>query len=425
MSILTIVLAGGQGKSLSALTAGRGKPELPFGAKYRLIDFVLSNIAHSGLDQVAILAQRQTPSMAEHIGDGKPWGFETGLLQTWLPSLERTGHEHYIGTADAVYQNQRYIAELGCELVLIVSGDHIYCQDYGNLIRFHREKGASLTIATMPVPAGEVQRFGILNVDDNKKITWFIEKPGAAQSHQASKGIYVFETKFLLAYLEEDARTPDSTHDFGRDVIARMVETGNVYAYPFTTYWADMGTVDLYWKTNLALLGDEPVLALHDPAWPVLTRTVQKPPTTIRPAGHVMNSLVSEGCVIDGEVMHSVLSPGVRVERGAVVRDAVILHDTVIRAGAMVCGCILDKEVCIDANAHIGAGGDLTPNSQEPEVLRNGITVIGKGAHIPQGLVVGRNCRIDPHVSAKDFEAMGFTPHAHIPSGTTITRDEK
>jgi glucose-1-phosphate adenylyltransferase len=424
MSVLTIILAGGRGTLLSALTVRRAKPALPFGGKYRLIDFALSNIANSSLERVALLAQYQHQTLLEHVGHGEPWGLKPEYFQTWLPSLERTGHAEYAGTADAVYQNQHYLAELGCELILVVAGDQIYAQDYGDLIRYHQEKGAALTIATTPVHAEDVQRFGILNVDESQKITWFIEKPGSSQTHQASKGIYVFNTEFLLEYLEEDAHNPDSAHDFGLNIIPRMVETRQAYAYPFTSYWADIGTLDSYWKTNLALLGDEPVFQLHNPSWPIHTRAVQKSPTSVRPAGRVMNSLISEGCIIEGEVMHSVLSPGVCIERGAVVRDSVIMNDTIIRSGAIICGCVIDEEVCIGADAHLGAGGDLTPNQNEPEMLKNGITVIGKGAHIPAGLVVGRNCRIDPDVGPKDFETLGFAAQAYLASGKTVRKAE-
>jgi glucose-1-phosphate adenylyltransferase len=424
MSVLTIILAGGVGKMLSVLTAQRSKPALPFGGKYRIIDFALSNVVNSGLDRIAILAQFKHESLAEHLGQGEPWGLSPDRLQFWLPSLERTGHEAYVGTADAVYQNQRYIAETGCDTVLILAGDHIYYQNFADMLRFHQEKGAALTIATMPVPASDMGRFGILNVDETQQITWFIEKPGSAPNNQASKGIYIFNTDFLLRYLEEDAHNPESWHDFGSNVIPLIVETGRAYAYPFSEYWADIGTIDTYWKTNLALLGDEPGIQLNNPSWPILTRLPQKPPTTVRPTGHVMNSLISEGCMIEGEVMHSILSPGVTIERGALVRDSVILNDTIIRAGAVVSGCVVDKQVEIGAQVHLGAGGDLTPNHEEPKLLANGITAVGKGAHIPAGLVVGRNCRIDPFVTADDFQGMGLSHGSDIPSGTTVHKQK-
>jgi len=420
MNVLAIILGGGRGGGLSVLTACRSKPAVPFGGKYRIIDFALSNLAHSGLEHVAVLAQYKSESLLSYLGTGESWGLKPGSLEFWLPSLERTGRERYVGTADAVYQNQRFILESGCEMVLILAGDHISYQNYTELIQFHQEKGAELTIATMPVPVEDVRRFGIMSVDENQKITWFVEKPGSAPNHYASKGIYVFNTEFLCKCLEEDAHHADSNHDFGRNIIPQVIEGGRAYAYPYTEYWADINTVETYWKTNLALLGDEPLIQFNHPGWPILTLEPRRPPITIRPTGRVMNSMVCEGCVIEGEVTHSVLSPGVCIERGAVVRDSIILHDTIIRAGSVVSGCVIDKAVDIGAEVHLGAGGDLTPNLEEPELLRNGVTIVGKGAHIPAGLVIGRNCRLEPFIGPEHFKELIYRTGKHIPSGRSV-----
>jgi glucose-1-phosphate adenylyltransferase len=420
MDVFTIVLAGGMGKGLSELASVRAKPVVPVGGKYRLIDFVLSNAANSGLERAALLAQYRPESLTAHVGDGAPWGFAPGACQIWLPSVERTGREAYLGTADAVYQNRRFIAEQGCQWTLIISGDHLYVHDYRDLIRFHQQHGAALTIAAQPVPETEAQRFGMIQAGERHQVTSFVEKPASAPAGLASLGIYVFNTTFLLERLEEDARLKGSKHDFGRDILPRIVEEGQACAYPMATYWADVGTLETYWRTNLALLGDEPILDLADPGWPVMTRLTQKAPLSVRPAGWVSDSLVSEGCLIAGEVVHSVLSPGVRVERGAVVRDSVILEGTVVRAGAVVSACVVDEAVEVGEQARLGAGEALTPNESEPELLKGGLTLVGKGARIPAGARIGRNCLVGIGVGPEDFE--GMAGGVNVPGGRTVTK---
>ena len=425
MSTLTLILGGGRGVQLSVLAAARTKPALPFGGKYRLIDFTMSNIVHSGLDRVALLTQSNPQILLDHLGDGEPWGLKPGHFEVWQPSLERTGREQYVGTADAVYQNAPYIRAQNCQWVLILSGDHITCENFEELLYFHQMKGAALTISTIPAPLEDMQRFGILHVDENQQVRRFVEKPTAAPdplqgfSLQASQGIYVFNTDFLLKRLEEDARDSDSRHDFGRDILPPLAGSGQVYARLSTQYWADIGTIESYWKANLALLGEQPVIDLYDPEWPILTRESRYAPTTIRMNGRVANSLVSDGCVIEGEVTHSVLSPGVRVERGAAVRNSVILNDAIVRAGAVITDCVVDREVEIGEGARIGGGEEMTPNQDEPALLNSGLTVIGKGAHIPNGMLIGRNCRIDLAVSAEDFQGM------EVASGGSVRKGAK
>ena len=421
MNVFTVILAGGRGSGLSVLTAGRAKPAVPVGGKYRLIDFALSNVANSGLDRVALLAQFLPQSLAAHVGAGEPWGFAPGACETWLPSLERTGCAAYSGTADAVYQNRRFIEEQGCELTLVLSGDHLYRQDYRDLVRFHQENGAALTVVTRPVPASAGRRFGMLAADERHKITHFEEKPAETTLEQASMGIYLFNTAFLLERLEEDARSGESTHDFGRDLIPAIVAGGQAWAYPLAGGWAEIGSVEDYWQANLDFLGDHPVLDLLDPRWPVATRLAYPPmPAAIRLGGQVSDSLVSDGCFIAGEVTHSVLSPGVRVERGALVRDAVILSGAVIRAGAVVNRCVVDEAVEVGENAFLGAGGDLTPNEGEPELLKSGLTLVGKGARIPAGMAIGRNCLVEPGVGPEDFA--GLLSGTYLPSGKSVRK---
>jgi glucose-1-phosphate adenylyltransferase len=303
-----------------------------------------------------------------------------------------------------------------CDTLLILSGDHIYKQDYRDLIRFHQDKGADLTVAVMNVRQEEVSRFGIMSVDAGHKITRFVEKPKQSDSTLASMGIYIFNTNFLLKQLEEDAQDKNSAHDFGKNIIPRIVEMDRAYAYPFLGYWVDVGTIQAYWETSMALLGEKPALDLYDTEWVIHTRSEERPPVKCIPPGEIINSLASNGCIISGAVINSVLSPGVRVEKGAVVRDSVIMNDTIIRADAVVSGCVLDKEIEVGAGARLGAGQADTPNKLEPSNLNTGITIGGKRARVPAGAVIGRNCRIDPSTTPDDYESN------EVLSGETVSK---
>ena len=418
MSVLALILAGGAGSRLSVLGEKRAKPAVPFAGKYRIIDFALSNAVNSDLYRIAVLTQYRPHSLMEHLGIGEPWDLNRRRpngLQIWQPYRGRTDQDWYRGTADALYQNRSFIAHDGSELLLVLSGDHIYKQDYRDLLRFHQEKGADLTVAVMHVHPDEVHRFGIMSVDAEQRITQFAEKPRQSESTLASMGIYVFNTAFLLKRLEEDAHDPNSAHDFGKNIIPRMVERDKTFACPFSGYWVDVGTIAAYWETSLALLDENPALDLYDPNWVIHTRSEERPPVKCTPFGEIKNSLASNGCVINGAVIDSVLSPGVCVEHGAVVRDSVIMNDTTIKAGALVNRCVLDKEIEIGPKAQVGVGDDNTPNQLEPGNLDTGITIVGKRARIPPGAVIGRNCRIDSDVTPDDFE------HLEIRSGETIT----
>lgn len=421
MSVLTLILAGGAGSRLSILGEKRAKPAVPFAGKYRIIDFPLSNAVNSDLYRIAVLTQYRPHSLMNHIGIGEPWDLNRRWpsgVQIWQPYRGRKDQDWYRGTADALYQNRNFIAESGCEHLLILSGDHIYKQDYRHLLRFHDDKGADLTVAVMNVPPEETHRFGIMDVDANERITRFTEKPKQAESTLASMGIYVFNTGFLLRRLEEDARDASSAHDFGKNIIPGMVGGDRVFAYPFSGYWVDVGTISAYWETNLALLSDNPALDLYDPDWVIHTRSKERPPVKLGSTGQSCASLVSNGSVIDGTVIRSVLSPGVCVEPGAVVRDSVIMNDTIIRAGAVINCCVLDKEIEIGAGAQVGAGDEMTPNMLEPANINTGITIVGKRARVPAGASIGRNCRIDANTTPKDYDQL------HVPSGATISQHE-
>jgi len=419
MSVLTLVLAGGQGSRLSVLGEKRAKPAVPFAGKYRIIDFALSNAVNSDLYRVAVLTQYRPHSLMQHIGIGEPWDLNRAQpngVQLWQPYRGRKDQDWYRGTADALYQNRSFIADSGCDRLLILGGDHIYKQDYRELLRFHDDKKADLTVAVMHVLPEETHRFGIMDVDSKDRIVKFTEKPKQAQSTLASMGIYVFNTDFLLNHLEEDGRDPNSSHDFGKSLIPKMVAKDRVYAYPFSGYWVDVGTIQSYWETNLSLLNDPPPLNMADPTWVIHTRSEEYPPVRIGARAVVQGSMLSNGCVVDGTVVHSVLSPGVRVEAGAVVRDSVIMNDSVIGAGAVVEHCVLDKEINLGRGAQLGRGDDKTPNQLEPANLDTGITIAGKRARIPAGAVIGCNCRIDPDTTGDDYD------HLEVPSGGTISK---
>ncbi len=418
MSVLTLILAGGEGSRLSILGEKRAKPAVPFGGKYRIIDFALSNAVNSDLYRIAVLTQYRPHSLMQHIGIGDPWDLDRRRpdgIQIWQPYRGRRDQDWYRGTSDALYQNRTFIREEHSDLTLVLSGDHIYKQDYRDLLRYHREKGADLTVAVMHVRPDEVHRFGIMSVDNDNRITKFAEKPKQSDSTLASMGIYVFNTEFMLRRLEEDAQDPTSAHDFGKSIIPRMVENDNVFAYPFEGYWVDVGTIDAYWSTSLELLSERPALDLYDDEWVIRTRSSERAPVKFGPQGDAQNSLLSNGCVIEGTVINSVLSPGVRVERGAVVRESVIMNDTTIRTGAAVDRCVLDKDIVVGAGAQVGVGDDNTPNEREPGNIHTGITIVGKRASVPDGAVIGRNCRIDSNTSRADYDSL------ELPSGSTVS----
>ena len=412
-SILTLILAGGEGERLSILSQVRAKPGVPFGGKYRIIDFALSNAVNSGLTDVAVLTQYAPRSLIDHIGVGRPWDLDRSrggvtLLQPYL-GRGRT-REWYRGTADAVLQNMEYIADRDPELVVILAGDHVYKMDYRPFIERHRAANADITCSVRTVPIEEAHRFGILEADADGRITAFTEKPPNPTSNLVSMGVYVFAWPYLRSVLSADRV------DFGRDVLPAEVEAGRrVYSYRYGGYWQDVGTVESYWSTSLDLLSDRPGIDLYDRGWLIYTKSEERAPAMIGPEAAVTRSMISHGCVIEGRVEHSILSPGVRVGRGAVVRDSIIMFDTLIGEGAHVDRAILDKDCVVGGGSRIGDGDDLRPNRHEPERLYAGITLVGKRARIPAGMVIGRNCRIDPSVVEDDFGS-----HRAIRSGETV-----
>ncbi len=408
MQTLAVLMAGGAGARLTVLSDRRAKPAVPFAGKYKIIDFTLSNCVNSGIYDVAILTQYRPHSLNAHIGIGKPWDLDRQrggdhLRQPYQGS--NADLDWYRGTADAVYRNLDFIQEKTPDLVVILSGDHIYKMDYRPMLDYHSEKGADLTVAVMNVSLEETDRFGIMTVNRNMRITEFHEKPKERDKGTlASMGIYVFNTDMLLERLSEGA-SESPMIDFGKDVIPSMISRDKVYAYAFEGYWVDVGTIQSFWETNLALTDStaDEALNLHDPGWIIHTRSEERPPVKLGPQAQAVNSLVSNGCVIRGRVERSVLSPGVYVSPGAIVRESVIINDTWIGPGAVVDRAIIDENAIIGPGTYLGYGEDTTPNQKMPDRLNTGITVVGAGAQIPGGLRVGRNVLISSGCLESDF----------------------
>lgn len=414
-NVMAVILAGGGGERVNVLAQERAKPAIPFAAKYRIIDFTLSNCVNSGIHNVAVVTQYQPLSLIDHIGAGRPWDLDQSdrVIQVLQARLARNGRGWYRGTADAVYQNLDYIEEQDTDQVLILGGDHVYRMDYSNMLKFHQEKTADVTLAVTPVPEVKVQRFGTAVVDETGQVTEFQEKVKKPKSDLAFMGVYVFSRDILQQWLAEDAQIVTSKHDLSGDVVPRMVGRGKIFAYRFDGYWRDVGTIQTYWQTNMDLLKMS-LLPLFDPEWPVRTKEDERPPAIISETAKVVNSLISNGCVIEGQVEKSILSPGVKVLEGALVKDSVIMSDTAIGSHSVIDHSILDKEIIVESGCHIGYGDDFRANRKAPKSLNTGITIVGKKARIPPEVKIGRNCVIGVGAGEEDF------PASEIQSGETI-----
>lgn len=390
MEVLTLILAGGKGSRLDILSNRRSKPAMPFAGKFRIIDFALSNCTQSHLYDIGILTQYLPLSLNEHIGSGKPWDFDR---RDSAVTLLQPHNYWYLGTADAVLKNIEFIERHDPKYVLILSGDHIYKMDYRKMLNYHKEKSASLTLATQPVSESEVSRFGIMTTDDEGLITKFEEKPQTSASNLASMGVYLFNYDLLKEVLLNIKR---EDLDFGKHIIPHLIDRSDlkVFAYNFTDYWMDVGTYDAYLDTNLEMTKEYTKLDLYDPSWKVFTKSEDLPPVKVGDHAIIKQSLVSNGCVIEGTVINSVISPGVRIGRGSVVKDSVILNNTIVSENVTIQKSIIDKRVVIGRNSFIGFGNDFTPNKEKPLLLSSGITVIEKRTVVPSDIIIGRNCRI-------------------------------
>ena len=378
---VAMLLAGGQGSRLYLLTERTAKPAVPFGGKYRIIDFPLSNCVNSGIDTVGVLTQYQPLALNEYIGNGQPWDLDrTYCGVTTLPPYQAQKRaDWYKGTANAIYQNIRFIEKFDPDYVIILSGDHIYKMDYSEMIEFHKKSGADCTIAVFDVPLSEASRFGIMTTDAENRIVEFAEKPKEPKSTKASMGVYVFNKDKLFSYLEADEADENSEKDFGKNVIPAMLDAGEkMYAFEFSGYWKDVGTIQSLWEANMDLLGGRPALNLIDKEWRILSRNDAFPPHFAGSGAVISNSIVTEGCEIYGTVVNSVLSAGVVVERGATVRDSVILGNVLIKADASVDHSLVDADTVIGKNARVG----------KPIAESKGITLVGGGLEIKDGVTV-------------------------------------
>ena len=390
---IAMILAGGQGSRLLSLTKRLAKPAVPFGGKYRIIDFTLSNCVNSGIDTVGVLTQYQPLLLNEYIGNGQPWDLDRvhGGVFVLPPYQQSTGSDWYTGTANAIYQNLHFIQRYDPDYVLILSGDHIYKMDYSKMLHFHRQKKADCTIAALEVPRHEASRFGILASDEDGRITSFEEKPAQPKSNMASMGIYIFSTKTLIRYLEEDAENEASAKDFGKNVIPAMLASGaRLYAYPFEGYWKDVGTIDSLWEANMDLLDPSKPLDLGDPQWKIYARNAVRLPQYIGHGAVVQNSIVTEGAEIYGVVDFSVLFASVVVEPGATVRDSIVMPGTVIRSGAVVDYAIIAEGCEIGEGARVGSRPEDTPDKSQW-----GVTVIAEGVTVAPGAVVPAKAVVD------------------------------
>ncbi len=398
------ILVGGQGSRLSVLSEHRAKPAVPFAGKYRIIDFTLTNCVYSGFFRIYMLTQYRPRSLVDHVGVGKPWDLDRKWdgVMFLHPYQGFGGSSWYGGTADALVQNLNVLRKSRSEDALILSGDHVYKMNYEWLVRQHRETGADVTVCVIEVPWEQTRHFGILNTDESGKIVEFEEKPEKARSNLASMGVYVFKRTALIEVLER-MQERQTNLDFGHHVIPEMLKSGTVMSYRYGGYWLDIGTVQSYFEASMDLLGAQPRLNLFDGDWHILTQEHNRPPTHVETSAKVNDSMITDGCDISGEVSGSVLGAGVVVEEGARVENSVLLDDCVVRRGALVRRSILDKRVQVGSNAQVGIADDGRANEEQPEVLKHGITVIGKDARIPARQIVGTNCLIDMLASAKDF----------------------
>lgn len=402
--ILALILAGGAGGRLDVLTDRRAKPALPFAGTYRLIDFALSNCANSGLADVWVVEQYQPHDLNEHLANGRPWDLDRtrGGLQVLPPYTGREGEGFAQGNADALYRNRHFLRDFAPDVLLVLSADHVYKQDYRDVIDAHRERGADLTMGITQVARAEASRFGVVRANRDGRVTNFAYKPDEPDSDWVTTEVFVYNPRVLTETLDalveekkgESGDNEPVLKDFGHELIPRLVAMGNVHACRLDGYWRDVGTIDSYFAAHQDLIRAEPPLVLDDPDWPIRSRGGQRPPARILGGARLEDSLVSPGCTIHGQVVRSVLAPGVVVAAGAVVRDAVVLHDAVIEAGATVDHAILDEAVRVGREAVVGnkaaARGDA----------RREITLVGRGAQISPGRRVPAGGRIGPGVTA-------------------------
>ncbi|MCD7782862.1 MAG: glucose-1-phosphate adenylyltransferase [Firmicutes bacterium] len=389
---VAMLLAGGQGSRLYNLTETTAKPAVAFGGKYRIIDFPMSNCVNSGIETVGVLTQYQPLALNEYIGNGQPWDLDrnSGGVTVLPPYQAKNASNWYKGTANAIYQNIAFIERYSPDYVIILSGDHIYKMNYDEMLEEHKKNDADATIAVLEVPISEASRFGIMNTDETGRIYEFEEKPKHPKSTKASMGIYIFSADVLIEYLRRDEADPASQNDFGKNIIPNMLADGKrMYTFPFRGYWKDVGTLGSLWEANMDLLGEEPNFELNDKDWRIYSRNNAEPPHFVGENAEINNSLVTEGCEINGVVENSVLSNGVIVESGAYVKDSVIMSGTRIGSGSNVNYSIIDGDTVIGKNCTVG----------RPKEVAEGLTLIGSGVTLADGTVVPAGTMYSPEAN--------------------------
>ena len=388
---IAMLLAGGQGSRLYALTTKVAKPAVSFGAKYRIIDFTLSNCVNSNIDTVGVLTKYQPLILNEYIGNGQPWDLDRtyGGVQILPPYQAKDRMDWYKGTANAIFQNIGYIEKYNPEHVLILSGDHIYKMDYNKMLEYHIKNNADCTIAVLEVPLSEASRFGIMNTDENNRIVEFEEKPKVPKSNKASMGIYIFKKEKLVEYLKADNEDPKSQNDFGKNIIPNMLNAGEkMVAYPFKGYWKDVGTIDSLWEANQDLIGEHPKFDIYNPHWKIHSRNIGIEPQYIGEDAKIVNSLITGGAKVEGTVINSTIGSKVVIEKGAVVKDSVIFSNVTIEKGAKINYSIIDENVIIGKKAIVGA--------EKAEGVK--IAVIGRDVKVDAGAIVEAGSNIEHDV---------------------------
>ncbi|MGN0569693.1 MAG: glucose-1-phosphate adenylyltransferase [Candidatus Fimenecus sp.] len=400
MECIAMLLAGGQGSRLGILTKNIAKPAVPYGGKYRIIDFPLSNCVNSGISTVGVLTQYQPLELNDYIGNGQAWDLDraNGGVHILSPYQQIKGTEWYKGTANAIYQNINFIDRYNPDYVAVLSGDHIYKMDYNKMLEYHKENDAACTIAMLEVPWEEASRFGLMITNEDNSIAEFEEKPKNPRSNKASMGVYIFTWSKLRQYLIDDEADPNSSNDFGHDVIPKMHANGErMFAYLFDGYWKDVGTIDSLWEANLDLLNPKVDLDLSDPTWKIYSKTPVAPPHYVSADATVQNSMIAEGSRVFGDVDFSILFSNVTVEEGAVVRDSIVMPGTVVKSGATVQYAIVAENAVIEKDAVVG---------QRPEDMENldewGVAVVGAGVTVGEGASVAPKAMVDADVRKGD-----------------------
>ncbi|KNF07923.1 glucose-1-phosphate adenylyltransferase [Gottschalkia purinilytica] len=381
---VAMILAGGQGSRLGTLTKNLAKPAIPFGGKYRIIDFTLSNCSNSDIDTVGVLTQYQPLILNSYIGIGSPWNLDRhkGGVTLLPPYVDVKGGEWYKGTANAIYQNINYIDQYNPEYVLILSGDHVYKMDYSLMIDYHKDKNADVTIGVIEVSFEEASRFGIMNTYIDGRIYEFEEKPEKPESNLASMGIYIFNWEILKKYLIEDELDETSDHDFGKNIIPKMVNNGQrMYAHKFNGYWKDVGTIESFWEANMDLLSENTDLNLYDPNWKIYTENANYPPNCILEEAVVKNSLINEGCMVRGNVENSILFQGSYIGKNTIIKDSLILPNVRVSDNVVIEKAIVGEGSIITEGKRIGSGLN-TYNHLKCEISKTGITIVGEGTLI-------------------------------------------